>query len=96
MTAVIILLIAIIVGILYQHLQGTLLRSVITIFTIISAIIIAFSFFEQLAELLISRGNSTSKAAPYWQPIFFMLLLFGALIIFGEGSALAPFIYSIF
>jgi uncharacterized membrane protein required for colicin V production len=74
MTAVIILLIAIIVGILYQHLQGTLLRSVITIFTIISAIIIAFSFFEQLAELLISRGNSTSKAAPYWQPIFFMLL----------------------
>ena len=33
----------------------------------------------------------------YWLgPIFFMLLLFGALIIFGEGSALAPFIYALF
>jgi hypothetical protein len=74
MTAVIILLIAIIVGILYQHLQGTLLRSVITIFTIIGAAIIAFSFFEQLAALLISRGSSTSKAASYWQPIVFLLL----------------------
>jgi hypothetical protein len=74
MTAVIILLIAIIVGILYQHLQGTLLRSVITIFTILSAAIIAFGFFEQLAALLISRGSSTSKAAPYWQPMSFLLL----------------------
>jgi hypothetical protein len=74
MIAVIILLIAIIAGILYQHLQGTLLRSVITIFTIISAAIVAFSFFEPLADLLISRGSSTSKAAPYWQPMSFLLL----------------------
>jgi hypothetical protein len=74
MTAVIVLLIAIIAGIIYQHLQGTLLRSVITILTIIIAAIIAFGFFEQLADLLISRGSSTSKAASYWQPIFFLLL----------------------
>lgn len=33
----------------------------------------------------------------YWLgPIFFMLLLLGALIVFGEGSALAPFIYAVF
>ncbi len=74
MTAVIIILIAVIAGILYQHLQGTLLRSVMTIFTVISAAIIAFSFFEPLAALLINRGSSTSKAASYWQPMFFLLL----------------------
>lgn len=33
----------------------------------------------------------------YWMaPIVLMLLLFGALIIFTEGSALAPFIYALF
>jgi len=74
MTAVIILLITVIAGILYQHLQGTLLRSVMTIFTVISAAIIAFSFFEPLAALLISRGSSTSTAASYWQPMSFLLL----------------------
>jgi hypothetical protein len=29
-------------------------------------------------------------------PIIFFLVLLGALIIFAEGSALAPFIYSLF
>ncbi len=29
-------------------------------------------------------------------PIFVVLVLFGALIIFTQGSALAPFIYTIF
>ena len=29
-------------------------------------------------------------------PIFFFLLLLGALIVFAEGSALAPFIYTLF
>jgi len=74
MTAVIIILIVIIVGILYQLLQGTLLRSVITIFTAVSAAIIAFGFFEQLAALLISRSKSTSTSVSYWQPISFLLL----------------------
>jgi hypothetical protein len=33
----------------------------------------------------------------YWLlPIMLMLLLLGALILFGEGSALAPFIYTLF
>lgn len=33
----------------------------------------------------------------YWLgPIVFMLLLLGTLIILGEGSALAPFIYALF
>ncbi len=33
----------------------------------------------------------------YWlAPIFFLLLLLGALIVLTEGSALAPFIYALF
>jgi hypothetical protein len=33
----------------------------------------------------------------YWlMPIFIVLLLFGALIILSQGSAVAPFIYTIF
>ncbi|RZB38076.1 MAG: hypothetical protein SRB2_00422 [Desulfobacteraceae bacterium Eth-SRB2] len=33
----------------------------------------------------------------YWLlPVIIMLLLFGALIVFTSGSAIAPFIYTIF
>ena len=33
----------------------------------------------------------------YWLlPIFFVLVLFGGLIIMTQGSAIAPFIYTIF
>jgi hypothetical protein len=33
----------------------------------------------------------------YWLiPIFMVLVLFGALIILSQGSAIAPFIYTIF
>ncbi|WP_202909846.1 DUF5989 family protein [Mucilaginibacter pedocola] len=33
----------------------------------------------------------------YWLwPIFFLLIFFGALIALAHGSALAPFIYSLF
>jgi hypothetical protein len=33
----------------------------------------------------------------YWiTPIFAVLILFGALLVFTEGSALAPFIYTLF
>ena len=33
----------------------------------------------------------------YWLlPIFLLLVLFGALIVLGQGSALTPFIYTIF
>jgi hypothetical protein len=33
----------------------------------------------------------------YWlAPIFFMLLIFGGLVILAQGSAVAPFIYTLF
>jgi hypothetical protein len=72
-TAVIVLFV---VGICvaYQYLKGTLLRSVITTFTVISTSIVAFGYFEPLASLLISRGKSSSAMLPYWQPLAFAVL----------------------
>jgi len=33
----------------------------------------------------------------YWLfPVFFVLVIFGALIVLSQGSAIAPFIYTIF
>jgi hypothetical protein len=72
-TAVIVLF-AVGLCVAYQYLKGTLLGSVITIFTVISAAIVAFGYFEPLAGLLISRGKSSSAMLPYWQPLAFAVL----------------------
>jgi hypothetical protein len=32
----------------------------------------------------------------YWFPIFLVMLIFGGLIVLTHGSAIAPFIYTIF
>ena len=53
------------------------------------------------------RSGTLSLLAEFWAflrvrkkwwlaPIFIILLLFGALMIFAQGSALAPFIYTVF
>jgi hypothetical protein len=48
------------------------------------------SFLNEFWKFLIARKK-------YWLfPIIFVLLLFGALIILSQGSAIAPFIYTIF
>ena len=48
------------------------------------------SFLIEFWKFLIVRKK-------YWLfPIIFVLLLFGALIILSQGSAIAPFIYTIF
>jgi len=48
------------------------------------------SFIKEFFEFLISRKK-------YWLlPIIIILALFGSLIILSQGSALAPFIYTIF
>lgn len=57
-------------------------------------------FFETLGQSLGYRG----RASPFfWQnkwwwltPMIFVLLLFGALVIFAQSSAIAPFIYTLF
>jgi hypothetical protein len=48
------------------------------------------SFLREFWEFLKVRKK-------YWLlPILFVLVLFGALIILSQGSAVAPFIYTIF
>ena len=48
------------------------------------------SFVKEFWEFLKERKK-------YWLfPILFVLVLLGGLIIFGQGSAIAPFIYTIF
>ncbi|MDC0232274.1 DUF5989 family protein [Pelagibacteraceae bacterium] len=48
------------------------------------------SFFIEFLEFLKERKK-------YWLfPIIIVLFLFGALIVLGEGTVIAPFIYTIF
>jgi hypothetical protein len=48
------------------------------------------SFIKEFFEFIKVRKK-------YWLlPIFIVLALFGILIIFSQGSAVAPFIYTIF
>ena len=48
------------------------------------------SFIKEFFEFLTVRKN-------YWLlPIILVLVLFGGLIVLSQGSAIAPFIYTIF
>mgnify|MGYP001229888142 FL=1 len=48
------------------------------------------SFIREFFQFLMSRKK-------YWLfPIFLILAIFGSLIILSQGSAIAPFIYTIF
>jgi len=48
------------------------------------------SFIKEFFEFLMLRKK-------FWLfPIIFVLVLFGALIVLSQGSAIAPFIYTIF
>lgn len=48
------------------------------------------SFIKEFLEFLMIRKK-------FWLfPIIFVLVLFGALIVLSQGSAIAPFIYTIF
>ncbi len=50
-----------------------------------------------MREFLLDFWNFLSVRKKFWMaPIMIVLLLLGALIVFAEGSALAPFIYTIF
>lgn len=48
------------------------------------------SFLKEFLEFLGARKK-------YWLfPILFVLLIFGGLIVLSQGSAVAPFIYTLF
>jgi hypothetical protein len=48
----------------YQYLKGTLTRAFATFMAALCASIVAFAWFEQLADLLIQRETLTDWAQP--------------------------------
>ncbi len=50
-----------------------------------------------MLDLLVDLWGFMRKRKKYWlAPIIILMVLLGALIVLGQGSALAPFIYTIF
>jgi hypothetical protein len=66
----------------FQYFKGTFIRAVVTILIAICAGIAAFGFFEILANIFISRGESGSflSIVPWAQPLCFALIF---IIVFG-------------
>jgi len=60
----------------YQYLKGTFIKSFATVIIVICASVVAFGYFELLANVFISRsGNSRFSAlVPWAQPLSFTLL----------------------
>lgn len=60
----------------YQYFKGTIFKAFATIIIAICASIVAFGFFEQLADFFISRGSNSKYPAivPWAQPSCFALL----------------------
>ncbi len=50
-----------------------------------------------MLDLIIDLWQYLKIRKKYWLlPIILVLLLLGALIVYGQGSAVAPFIYTLF
>ena len=50
-----------------------------------------------MMELLADLWGFMRRRKKYWlAPIIILMVLLGALIVLGQGSAIAPFIYTIF
>lgn len=48
-------------------------------------------------SILVEFGKFLKARKKYWlMPIFIMMILFGVLAILTKGSAIAPFIYTLF
>ncbi len=60
----------------YQYLKGTFVKAFATIIIAICASIVAFGYFEILANILVSRSNNSSYIfiVPWAQPLCFLLL----------------------
>ena len=74
-----------------MFLKGTLVRAFATIIVAIIALIAAFSFFESLAGLIISRGDKGSAASivDFAQPLSFVLLF---IIVFAGLETLSVYL----
>jgi Family of unknown function (DUF5989) len=50
-----------------------------------------------MRDFLVEFGSFMRARKKYWlYPVLVVMALFGALIVFAEGSAVAPFIYTLF
>ncbi len=50
-----------------------------------------------MLELLVDLWGFMRRRKKFWlAPIIILMVLLGALIVMGQGSAIAPFIYTIF
>ncbi len=50
-----------------------------------------------MLELLVDLWGFMRRRKKFWlAPIIILMVLLGALIVLGQGSAIAPFIYTIF
>lgn len=50
-----------------------------------------------MLDLITDLWGFMRQRKKYWlMPIFLVLVLLGALIVLGQGSAVAPFIYTLF
>ena len=50
-----------------------------------------------MGELIAELWTFMKERKKYWMfPIIIVLMLFGSLLVFAQGSAVAPFIYALF
>ncbi|MBN2455112.1 MAG: CvpA family protein [Sedimentisphaerales bacterium] len=72
------LVLVIIVGcVAYQYIKGTLVKAFATIMAVICSSVVAFGYFEALANVFISRGQSSRNAGLVpWAPALCFALLF--------------------
>ena len=50
-----------------------------------------------MGDLIVELWAFMKERKKYWMlPIIIVLMLFGSLLIFAQGSAVAPFIYTLF
>ena len=73
----------------YQYFKGTFIKAVATIIVAICASVVAFSYFEPLANVFISRSDNSRflSIAPWAQPLCFMLLFIVTFAILQTAAA---------
>jgi len=77
MIALAAIIIIILLTMAYFYLKSPLLTSIVTVFAAIIAVLVAFNFYEAVAEQLLSRGHGGQWA----QPICFLLLFVITLVL---------------
>ncbi|MEE9370318.1 MAG: hypothetical protein V3W45_02500, partial [Sedimentisphaerales bacterium] len=74
--------------VVYQYFKGTFVKAFATLIIAITASIVAFGYFEILANVFVSRGGNSRAPylVPWAQPLCFALLF---IVVFGTLQTLA-------